>query len=81
MAFKPRNLDGSIDFAIVPENEVNIIEGKNQTVYWKGSNVTVYENDSEGKQQTRKLVNWPEGQGQVPFGTKLYVTAGKVTDK
>lgn len=47
-------------------------------IYWKGCNVTVYEKDAEGMEQTRKLLGMPNGQGQVPDGVKLYVTDGKV---
>jgi hypothetical protein len=47
-------------------------------VYWKGCNVTVYEKDSEGKEQTRKLVGMPDGQGRLSSGIKLYITDGKV---
>lgn len=50
-------------------------------VYWKGCNVTVYEKDSEGKEQTRKLIGMPNWQGQVPSGTKLYVSLGKVKEE
>lgn len=57
-----------------------MITGRGQTVYWKGCNVTVYEKDSEGNEQTRKLVGMPNGEGVVPSGTKLYVTKGKVTE-
>jgi hypothetical protein len=55
-----------------------MITGKGMMVYWKGCNVTVYENDSEGKERIRKLVGMPDGQGIVDYGTKLYVTDGKV---
>lgn len=57
-----------------------MVEGKGRMVYWKGCNVTVYENDSEGGTRTKKLIGMPNGQGQVPFGTKLYVTDGKVKE-
>jgi hypothetical protein len=57
-----------------------MITGKGAVVYWKGSNVTVYEKDNEGKEQTRKLVGMPDGQGIVEYGTKLYVTDGKVKE-
>ena len=55
-----------------------MIVGEGQTVYWQGSNVTVYEYDEEGKEQTRRLVGMPNGQGVAPYGVKLYVTKGKV---
>jgi hypothetical protein len=32
-----------------------MVVGNNQMVYWKGSNVTIYEPDTEGKEQTRLL--------------------------
>lgn len=57
-----------------------MIVGKGQAVYWQGSNVTVYEFDEEGKEQTRKLVGMPNGQGVAQHGVKLYVTKGKVKE-
>ena len=57
-----------------------MIIGKGQMVYWKGCNVTVYEKDSEGNEQTRKLVGMRDGQGIVPSGVELYITDGKVKD-
>jgi hypothetical protein len=57
-----------------------MITGKRMMVYWKGCNVTVYEKDSEGNEQTRKLVGIRDGQGIVEYGTKLYVTDGKVKE-
>lgn len=62
----------------MPENRVTMITGKGQMVFWKGCNVTVYEKDSEGNEQTRKLVGMPDGQGVVGDDTRLYVTRGKV---
>jgi hypothetical protein len=61
----------------VPENVAKMVEGKGRMVYWKGCNVTVYEN---GGSRIKKLIGIPNGQGQVPFGTKLYVTDGKVKE-
>ena len=61
-------------------NKVIIITGKGQTVYWKGSNVTVLEKDSEGKELRRPLYGKPDGQGVVESGTKLYITDGKVIE-
>jgi hypothetical protein len=58
-----------------------MITGKGQMVYWKGCNVTVYEKDSEGKEQTRRLVGMPNGQGVVESGTELYMTDGKVKEE
>jgi hypothetical protein len=58
-----------------------MIVGKGQMVYWQGSNVTVYEIDDEGREQTRKLVGMPNGQGLVPEGVKLYITKGRVTEQ
>jgi hypothetical protein len=57
-----------------------MISGKDQTVYWQGSNVTVYEFDEEGEEQIRRLYGMPNGQGIVPRGVKLYVTKGKVKE-
>lgn len=57
-----------------------MIIGEGQTVYWKGSNVTVYEFDEEGKEETRRLIGIPDGQGVTPLGVKLYVTKGKVKE-
>ncbi|KAF5139405.1 hypothetical protein E5D57_003201 [Metarhizium anisopliae] len=48
-----------------------MIVGRGQTVYWKGSNVTVYEKNSDGSDQTTLLKGWPNGQGFVSSGTKL----------
>jgi len=80
MTFKEQTLDSTIDFENVPENRFIMITGKGMMVYWKGCNVTVYEKDSEGNEQTRKLVGMPDGQGIVEYGIKLYVTDGKVKE-
>lgn len=79
--FEPQDLESSIDFDDIPKNMVKMVEGKGKMIYWKGCNVTVYENDSQGKKQIRKLVDWPNGEGQVPFGTKLYITDGKIMER
>lgn len=79
-AFEEKPLESSVKFDDVSENRVTMITGKGQMVFWKGSNVTVYELDSEGKERTRKLVGMPDGQGVIPNGTKLYITQGKVID-
>ena len=49
-------------------------------VYWKDCNVTVYENSSDGKERIIPLKDWPEGQGTVPLGTKLYITDGRLKE-
>ncbi|KAJ5100877.1 hypothetical protein N7456_006929 [Penicillium angulare] len=80
LAFEETPLDSSIDFSNVSENRVTMIIGRGQMVYWQGSNVTVYEVDDEGNEQTRKLVGMPNGQGVARDGIKLYITKGKVTE-
>lgn len=79
-AFEEKPLESTIKFDEVSENRVTMITSKGQIVFWKGSNVTVYELDSEGREQTRKLVGMPDGQGVVQDSTKLYITQGKVID-
>jgi len=49
-------------------------------VYWKGSNVSVIEKDTEGQEQTRRLIEWPKGQGFLETGAELYITQGKVKE-
>jgi len=78
MKFQPRPLDSTIVFEEVHKNRFTVIEGNGQQIYWKGSNVTVYERDHLGKEQPTPLHNWPEGQGEVPLGTNLYITEGSV---
>jgi len=78
MAFEEQSLDPTIIFEDDDKNFVIMIFGQGEMVYWKGCNVTVYEKDSEGKEQTRKLESMPDGQGIVPSGTKLYITQGQV---
>jgi len=80
MAFDPKELDPTIDFTGVPKNDVRWIEGKGQWVYWRGCNVTVYEKDSKGNEQTRKLDRMPNGQGNIPSSVELYVTQGQVKE-
>lgn len=63
----------------MPDNTVKWVEGKDQRVYWKGCNVTVYEKDSEENSEGRKL-NKLTGQGKVPSGTELYCYGGKVKE-
>lgn len=80
MAFTPTTLDTSITWTGVGNNRAVMITGRGQMVYWKGCNVTVYETTSDGKEQTTKLENRPEGQGLASPGTKLYITDGKVRE-
>jgi hypothetical protein len=80
-AFEVKPLDHAVDFDSVPDNRVTMIVGKNQMVFWKGCNVTVYEMDSEGRQQIRYLEGVPDGQGVVGTGVKLYITKGKVKEE
>jgi hypothetical protein len=49
-------------------------------VYWKGSNVSLSEKDSEGKEKKRILYGVLDGQVIVLSGTWLYITAGKVKE-
>ncbi|TGO54958.1 hypothetical protein BCON_0099g00230 [Botryotinia convoluta] len=77
-SFKEEPLDSEINFEDVLANRFIMITGKGMMVYWKGCNVTVYEKDSEGNEQIRKLIGVPDGQGVVEYGVKLYVTDGKV---
>jgi hypothetical protein len=79
-AFEAAELDSTIDWENVAANVAIMVTGSGQMVYWKGCNVTVYEKGSKGKEQTRKLVGMPDGQGQVPSGIKLYITDGKVKE-
>jgi hypothetical protein len=62
------------------DNVAIMVTGRNQMVYWKGCNVTVYENSSSGIERTIPLKDWPEGQGTVPPGTKLYITDGRLKE-
>jgi len=80
MAFQEKPLDPSIDFENVHQNKRIMITGRGQMVYWKGSNVTVYEKDSDEEEQIRKLTDMPNGQGIVPSGVELYITQGKVKE-
>jgi len=77
MAFEVAELDPTIDFQDALANVATMVTGRNQMVYWKGCNVTVYEKDSEGKEQITKLPHWPNGQMQLRSGTELYITQGK----
>jgi len=80
MDFEAAGLDSTIDWENVATNVAIMVTGCDQMVYWKGCNVTVYERDREGKEQTRKLIGMPDGQGKVPSGIKLYITDGKVKE-
>ncbi|KAF2245207.1 hypothetical protein BU26DRAFT_522306 [Trematosphaeria pertusa] len=81
MAFEEKPLSTTIDWENVEKNRVRMIYGQGQAVYWRGCNVTVYEKDSEGNDQTRMLVSMPNGEGLIQPGDKLYVTHGQVTEK
>ena len=72
-AFEAAELVTKIDWENVPANVATMVTGLGQMVYLKGYNVTVYEKDSEGKEQTRK----PNREGQLLSGTELYITRGK----
>ena len=80
-AFDEKELTSIIDWNQVSENRVVMITGRGQTVYWKGCNVTVFEQDSEGEEQARCLEGMPNGQGILESGTKLYITYGKVKEE
>lgn len=80
MAFEPNPLSPSITWDNVGDNVSSMIFGRGQTVFWKGSNVTVYEKNSDGTDQITQLKGWPDGQGLISPGTKLYVTNGKVQE-
>lgn len=79
-AFEPNPLSPSITWDNVGDNVSSMIFGRGQTVFWKGSNVTVYEKNSDGTDQITQLKGWPDGQGLISPGTKLYVTNGKVQE-
>ncbi|RAH84392.1 hypothetical protein BO86DRAFT_242401 [Aspergillus japonicus CBS 114.51] len=81
MVFEVSSLDNDVDFDAVPQNRVTMIVGRDQTVFWKGCNVTVYDTDSEGKQQITFLESMPDGQMVVRNGVKLYITQGKVKEE
>lgn len=57
-----------------------MIVGSGQLVQWKGSFVTAYEKNSEGKEVPKKLEDWPEGQCILKPGDKLYITFGRVKE-
>lgn len=78
--FKPKPLDQAISWEDVKENGVKMIEGRGQMVYWKGSNVSVIEKDKEGQEQTKRLKEWPDGQGLLEADAELYITEGKVKE-
>jgi len=77
MGFSPETLTGKIDWEKVPDNEVRTINGKNQMVRWRRSNVTVLENG----QKPVALETFLEGQGRVEVGTVLYISNGKVVEE
>lgn len=70
-----------MDFEDVRQNRVTVIIGKNQTAFWKGCNVTVYETGDEGDERVMYLEGVPNGQGVVGNGIKLYITQGKVKEE
>jgi hypothetical protein len=76
-AFEVAELDPTIDFENALANLATMVIGWGQMVYWKGCNVTIYEKDSEGKEQITRLPHWPSGQIRLQSGTKLYITQGK----
>jgi len=81
MAFEPEILDGTIDWENVELNKGKMFYGRDQRIYWKGCNVTHYWKDAEGKELTKKLPEWREGQGKLPSDEKLYITQGKVKEE
>jgi hypothetical protein len=80
-AFSPERLNSSIPNSSMQENFAIMIASRNQTVYWKGCNVTVYEYNSNGAERTTQLRDWPNGQGTLPFGMKLYITKGRLREE
>ncbi|GKZ27137.1 hypothetical protein AbraIFM66951_007344, partial [Aspergillus brasiliensis] len=74
-------LDSSVDFSNVPDNRVTMITGKNQMVFWKGCNVTLYEIDNEGREHITPFIDVPDGQMVVKSGEKLYITLGKIKEE
>lgn len=70
-----------MDFSNVPDNRVTMVAGKNQMVFWKGSNVTLYEIDNDGKEHITPFPDVPDGQMVIRSGEKLYITLGKIKEE
>jgi hypothetical protein len=82
-AFDPGDvqaLDTEIDFSKIDSKDIHWVKGNGQQVHWKGSNVTVFEKDSEGKSKHTTLAS-KDGSLKVALGVELYITGGKCTEK
>jgi hypothetical protein len=53
------------------------VEGRGKTIEWRNSKVTIYVEDSEGKQEGTALKDNLQGQLMLETGWKLYIAGGK----
>ena len=75
--FDPGELDSSIDFSGISNNDVKWVEGNGQWVYWKEcSGLTVFEKGKEGVKHDQLT-----GQVKLESGIELYFVGGKVKEK
>jgi hypothetical protein len=58
-------------------NKVDWVKGSGKEVHWRGSDVTVIEKDSDGKEHRTSLSGWRNGSLMVNSGTNLYITGGQ----
>jgi hypothetical protein len=73
-------LDTKIDFDKIKSNNVEWVKGSGKWVHWKGSSVTVFEKDSEGKSKSTPLTS-NDGSLKVASGVDLYITGGQYTEE
>jgi hypothetical protein len=74
-------LSPNADFSNVKVNGVSWVNGKDQEVQWKGSNVTVIEKDSEGNETLTVLPDEKlNGSLKVGLGISLYITGGQMKE-
>jgi len=75
---QPPNPD--TDFTDVKANTVKLVKGRGQIVEWRGSSVTVFEKDNEGKEKGTSLYNDNNGKLEVEVGWQLYIVQGKFVE-
>ncbi|UPX19769.1 uncharacterized protein EKO05_0010020 [Ascochyta rabiei] len=70
-----KELDQSEDFSKVQENGVDWVTGDNQEVRWRGSTITVFEEDNGKTIST--VIKRSEGSLKVAPSMNLYIVGGK----
>jgi hypothetical protein len=62
-------------------NGVSWVKGSGKEVQWKDSHVTVYEKDSDGKEQSTYLLGRRDGSLILKSGMSMYIAGGQFKEE